>query len=267
MMKIDLHSHCERSFDCEIPFSVMCDSAVEHGVKVFALTDHCDLNESSDDAQVLENIRLSLSDAQMQRERLCGTLTIVKGIELGQPLHNLPLAEKIVALGDIDFTLCSVHEISGKQDFYYLDYNKEDVPSLLARYFDEVLQTVKWNKFDSLAHLTYPIRYICGEYGVAVNLDDYSAVIDEILSTLAKNGKALEINSSGLGMKIKETLPSRAIIERFRQLGGEYITVGSDAHLPQNVGYRIGEAFSLLRECGFDSVTYFENHKPVKVRI
>ena len=126
-MLTDMHTHCERSFDCEIPFSVMCDSAVEHGVKVFALTDHCDLNESSDELQVLENIRLSLSDAQVQRERLCGTLTVLKGIELGQPLHNLPLAEKIVALGGVDFILCSVHEISGKQDFYYLDYNKEDV--------------------------------------------------------------------------------------------------------------------------------------------
>ncbi len=266
-MITDLHSHCERSFDCEIPFSVMCDSAVERGVKVFALTDQCDVSESSDESKVIENIRLSLSDAQAQRERLCGTLTIVRGIELGQPLHNLPLAEKIVALDGVDFTLCSVHEIIGKQDFYYLDYNKEDVKSLLTRYFDEVLQTVRWNKFDSLAHLTYPIRYICGEYGIAVNLDDYSQVIDEILSTLAKNGKALEINSSGLGMKIKETLPPRAVIQRFRQLGGEYITVGSDAHLPQNVGYRISEVFALARECGFDSVTYFEDHKPVKVRI
>ncbi|MBR5272643.1 MAG: histidinol-phosphatase HisJ family protein [Clostridia bacterium] len=266
-MITDLHSHCERSFDCEIPFAVMCDSAVERGVKVFALTDHCDLTPVSDEAAVMDNIRLSLSDAQMQGGRLDGTLKVVKGIELGQPLHNLPIAEKIVCMEGVDFILCSIHEIIDKQDFYYLNYNNEDVDDLLTKYFEEVLETVRWNKFDSLAHLTYPIRYICGEYGIAVDLSKYSAVIDEILSLLAKNGKALEINSSGLGMKIKETLPPRAIIARFRQLGGEYITIGSDAHLPQNVGYRIDEVFALVRECGFDSVTYFENHKPVKVRI
>ena len=266
-MIIDLHSHCERSFDCEIPFSVMCDAAVSRGVGAFALTDHCDLNASSDESTVIDNIRLSLCDAKAQGERLAGTLKVLKGIELGQPLHNLPLADKIAAMNGIDFTLCSIHEISGKQDFYYLDYNNEDVDALLSQYFQEMLEAVRWNKFDSLAHLTYPIRYICGKYGIPVDLSRYSDVIDEILSMLAKNGKALEVNSSGLGMEIGETLPPRAIIERFRQLGGEYITVGSDAHLPQNVGFRIEDALALVRECGFDSVVYFENHMPVRVMI
>ena len=175
--------------------------------------------------------------------------------------------EKIVEINELDFILCSLHEIKDTQDFYYLDYGNEDVPSLLARYFDEVMETVKWNKFDSLAHLTYPIRYICGEYGIKVDLSEYKDIIDEILSTLATNGKALEVNSSGLGMKIGETLPPEWIIKRFRELGGEYVTVGSDAHLPQNVGYRIKDVFELIKKCGFDSVVYYEKHKPIKVEI
>lgn len=266
-MLTDMHTHCERSFDCEVPFAIMCDSAVEQGVKVMALTDHCDLNTDSDDVAVIDNVRLSIADATAQSERLNGVLRVIRGIELGQPLHNSSLAEKIVAIDELDFVLCSIHEIRGKQDFYYLDYNKEDVPSLLKAYFDEILETVRWNKFDSLAHLTYPIRYACGEYGIKVDLLDYKSQIDEILMTLAKNGKALEVNSSGYGMKIKETLPPEWIIWRFRELGGEYITVGSDAHHAHNVGFRISDAFELVKKCGFDSVVYFEKHKPVKVDI
>lgn len=266
-MLTDMHTHCERSFDCEVPFAVMCDSAVERGVKVIALTDHCDLNTDSDEAKVMENIRLSVSDATAQGKRLADTLRVIKGIELGQPLHNKPLAEKIVRIDELDYILCALHEISNRQDFYYLDYNNEDIPLLLNCYFDEVIETVKWNKFDSLAHLTYPIRYICGEYGIKVDLLDYKDKIDEILSILAKNGKALEVNSSGLGMKIRQTLPPEWIIRRFRELGGEYITVGSDSHLSQNIGFRIEDTFALIKSCGFDSVVYFEKHKPVKVNI
>lgn len=266
-MLTDMHTHCERSFDCEVPFSVMCDNAVERGVKVLALTDHCDLNTGSDEKAVIENIRLSIADATAQGERLADKLRVIRGIELGQPLHNQPLAEKIIEIKELDFVLFSLHEIRNKQDFYYLDYNNEDVPSLLTQYFDEIIETVRWNKFDSLAHLTYPIRYICGEYGIDVSLPDYKDKIDEILRTLAKNGKALEVNSSGLGMKIKETLPPEWIIKRFRELGGEYVTVGSDAHLPQNIGFRIADVFELIKNCGFDSVVYFEKHKPIKVII
>ena len=266
-MLTDMHTHCERSFDCEVPFSVMCDSAVERNVKVIALTDHCDLNIDNDETAVIENIRLSIADATEQGEKRKDTLKVIKGIELGQPLHNKALAERIVKIEELDFILCSLHEIRNKQDFYYLDYNKEDVPLLLNCYFDELIEMVKWNKFDSLAHLTYPIRYICGEYGIKVDLSDYKEKIDEILSTLAKNGKALEVNSSGLGMKIRETLPPKWIVRRFRELGGEYITVGSDSHLAQNIGFRINEAFELIKKCGFDSVVYFEKHKPVKVNI
>ena len=266
-MLTDMHTHCERSFDCEISFAVMCDSAIAHGIKVLALTDHCDLNTDSDETAVINNVRLSIADATTQGERLKNTLKVIRGIELGQPLHNKPLAEKIIETVELDFVLCSLHEIRDTRDFYYLNYNNEDVPSLLTRYFDEIIETVKWNKFDSLAHLTYPIRYICGEYGIKLDLLDYKDKIDEILSTLAKNGKALEVNSSGLGMKIKETLPPEWVIRRFRELGGEYITVGSDAHLAQNIGYRIGDAFELIKKCGFDSVVYFEKHKPIKVSI
>ena len=68
-------------------------------------------------------------------------------------------------------------------------------------------------------------------------------------------------------MKIKETLPPEWIIRRFRELGGELITVGSDAHHAHNVGYRIGEVYELIKRCGFDSVVYFEKHRPIKVTI
>ena len=266
-MLTDMHTHCEQSFDCEIPFSVMCDNAVERGIQVIALTDHCDLNIDSNETEIIGNVCLSIADADEQSVRLRGKLKVVKGVELGQPLHNQPLAEKIVKIEELDFILCSLHEIMDKQDFYYLNYDDEDVPSLLNRYFDEIIEMVRWNKFDSLAHLTYPIRYICGEYGIGVDLLDYKDKIDEILLTLARNGKALEVNSSGLGMKIKETLPPEWVIKRFRELGGEYITVGSDSHLPQNVGFRVDDVYELVKKCGFDSVVYFEKHKPVKVNI
>ena len=266
-MIVDLHTHTACSFDCDVPLETMCESAVQKGVEILASTDHCDLTADSIDEEILFSADRSLRCAEAAQSEFSGRLRIIKGIELGQPMHNRELAEKVISNECLDFTLCSVHDLRGNLDFYYLDYTKEDVKSLLTAYFEEILETVRWNGFDSLAHLTYPLRYIEGDYGIKINLDEYSSQIDEILSTLAKNKKALEINTSGLGKKLNNTMPPESIVKRFRKLGGEYVTLGSDSHVPETIGFGIKEGLSLAKRCGFNEVTYFEKHIPVKIGI
>ena len=86
---------------------------------------------------------------------------------------------------------------------------------------------------------------------------------DLILRTLAINGKALEVNSSGLRQELGKTLPGREVIERFKELGGKYVTVGSDAHCCEDLASGVGEAYALLRGCGFTHYTVYEKHRPV----
>lgn len=268
----DCHCHSEWSFDgCESTDD-MCRQAIENGIDVIAITDHCEANgwnnpEESEFGNFAELIPQSVAHIKESQNKYAGKIKLLRGLELGQAMQDLNAAEKALALDDFDFVLASVHNVRNMRDFYWLDYEKLSVDELLKIYFNEILEVAKWNRFDSLAHLTYPLRYISGESGITVDMSRYFGITDEIFKTLIGNGKALEVNTSGLRQKLGKTMPNKELLERYRELGGKYITVGSDAHRREDIGSGISEALKLLRETGFTKYHYFEKHKPAEVNI
>ena len=131
---------------------------------------------------------------------------------------------------------------------------------VLADYFDDLLTVAKWGRFSVIGHLTLPIRYMLRSGLPKPDLSPYRDRIDALLICLAEKGCGLECNTSkGTGL----WLPDGDILRRYRELGGEIITLGSDAHTPEAVGGGIREAQELLRECGFRYVCTFRERKPV----
>ena len=92
-----------------------------------------------------------------------------------------------------------------------------------------MLELCQWGGFDTLAHMTYPLRYIIGKYQIPVDMKPYEEVIREILKTVADKNLALEINTAGLRREIGQTSPTLEYVKLFRELGGELLTFGSDA--------------------------------------
>ena len=138
---------------------------------------------------------------------------------------------------------------------------------LLSDYFDHVLQVAKWGQFDSLAHLTYPLRYILAQPGLRVELSKYREKIDAVLLELIQQKKALEVNTSGLRQQIGDTLPDAGIVRRFYELGGTYVTLGSDAHRWADVSAGIEEAMSMIYKTGFRHYTIYSKREPRLVPI
>ena len=111
-------------------------------------------------------------------------MKICTGIELGEPLQNPAAAKKVLASHPFDFVLCSLHNLTGRQDFYYIDYTEMtdgEIYGLLEEYFKDLWEMAKACDFDSLAHLTYPLRYIVGEQERAISLARFDGLVDEIL--------------------------------------------------------------------------------------
>jgi histidinol-phosphatase (PHP family) len=200
------------------------------------------------------------------KEEYSGRLDVLRGLELGQPLHNRELSEFLLATYDYDFVLGSLHNLRATEDFYFISYESAgQAHDLLNEYFAELLEIARWGMFDSLAHLTYPLRYMMGRDKINVNLSIFIQQTDEILSLLAEKGKALEINTSGLRQEIKDTLPGEYFVRRFRELGGKYITLGSDSHRMSDFGFGLPQGAELARRCGFDSLTVFRGREPYQV--
>ena len=130
-----------------------------------------------------------------------------------------------------------------------------------------MLETAETADFDIMAHITYPLRYITGEYGTVIDMKRYDGIIGEIFRMLIRNGRGIEINTSGLRQKIGVTMPDAPLVKRYYELGGRILTIGSDAHCADDLGKGIAEGIELAKACGFSEIAVFKGRKPTFIRI
>ena len=185
-------------------------------------------------------------------------------------MQDIEFAEEIASDKRLDFIIGSHHQNKGKDDFYWIEYKNMDLSqtyALLDDYFKEMLEMCKWGKLDVLGHLTYPLRYIQGDCGIQIDLSPYDEIIREIFCTLIQKGKGIEINVSGLRQKYGKPLPDLGYVKLYRSLGGEILTIGSDAHCTADIGRDISAGVEMAQAAGFKYLTYFKKHEPKFIKI
>lgn len=260
----DSHMHSIVSRDSESPRADMARGAVAHGVSEICFTDHFDIldidgsyNPNYDWAHAREQQQLALA--------ACGDkVKIHYGIEIGNVPTDFEAAERVQQEPGLDQVICSVHNLSiaaGRLDFY--DFTYEDAATCYAHlddYFHTMFQSVQWGKFDTFGHIPYPMRYMRDRDGQSVSLDRYQDQIREILKIIIEKGRGIEVNTKNWSARIRQDY--FALMSTYQELGGEIVTVGSDAHSPEYVGTHILEVYEMLREIGFRYVTAFEDRKP-----
>lgn len=276
---IDCHSHSKNSPDAESTVDEMIEAAIQNNLSAYAITDHCEINHwfsiehygdtpnEYDTYDFGRDFEISMRENMLAKEKYCGKINFINGIELGQATHDLGLADSVVSDKRLDFVIGSMHQLKGYEDFAFLDYTKTDIPDALEKNFLELLKLCKWGKFDVLGHLTYTLRYIEGENGIKVNMTPYEEIIRECFKTLIQNGKGIEINTSGLRQKFGNTFPDLYYVKMFREMGGEILSIGSDSHIYTDVGKGVKEGSEIALQAGFKRLCYFKNRKPEFINI
>ena len=262
----DCHNHSNISLDGKDSVTAMLDRAVELNLKYYTLTDHCECNTYTEKKYKV-NTKRAYEEMQRVKSEYKDKLNFLMGIELGQPLQNLSAAKDALAGRDYDVVLGSLHNIESFDDFYFWGRLNIDVYTALDQYFTELDEMIDWGGFDTLTHLTYPLRYIVGDCGINVDFSKYNDRVETVYKKLINKGIALEVNTSGLRQKIGETMPNRELLAMYRAMGGELVTVGSDAHSCQDLGKGIAEGFDILRSVGFDNFTVFIKRKPKQIEL
>ena len=264
---MDFHSHTDNSHDGLYSATYMCEAAVAASLRALAITDHFDC-ELYEQLRLEKSVKQSMFAIKKAQSIFAGRLLVIAGIELGQTWANPAAAEYALSF-DWDFVLGSMHTIPGKKDFYGMDYSlPENEPcDLMKQYFQHVKAFAAEGDFDSLAHLTYPMRYIRQRCEKIPDMADYKDDIRDIFKILAQRDKALEINTSDLFRNFREPVPSQDLIAYFKECGGTKITIGSDAHDFRNVGKGIPEAMDIAKECGFNNICLFQKRSPIEIPI
>lgn len=255
----DFHMHSRVSYDTDSDPLAMVLAAKNAGLREICFTDH------SDYCPGVAHSTISFSREQYRTayENLSVPgITIRHGMELGLSSEFTEEMDAEIAAFPYDFILGSIHCVDGIDTYFPELWRGRDPRQIERRYFEAMLDCVsRCNCFDVLSHMTFISKSPCNPAPRIIPPEDYGELIDEILRILVRKGKGMEINTSGVD-KIGDFFPGLPYLRRFRELGGEIVTVGSDAHAPDRVGQYIPAALDAAREV-FGYVCTFEQRKPV----
>lgn len=262
----DFHMHSSYSGDSNTPMEEMIRQAIRAGMKQICFTEHQDFDyPPSPDMPAdffMVNTDSYLYDLLRYKKQYADQITVLFGIELGLQPHLMKEHARYIKSYDFDFVIGSSH-VCNRQDPYYPDfYEGRTEEEAYREYFSSILENIrKFKNFDVYGHLDYIVRYGPNK-DKEYTYEKYKDIFDAILALLLENEKGLEINTGGFKNGLKEANPCTAILKRYRQLGGEIITVGSDAHVPGYIGYEFDKAADILKACGFSYYTTFEHRLP-----
>ena len=264
---IDMHTHSDNSPDGVHSPMYMCEHAVARGLRGIAITDHCEIDKFIEH-KYASTVFHSFFECAKARNAFEGQLLVLIGLEIGQHLSNVDLCKKLLDKYPYDFVLGSVHTPRGMtQDIKEIEYDKLDVYEFMNNYFDELTEVANLDLCDALAHITCPMRRIQGKYHIDFDYGRVQESLDRLLLAIIKNGKALEVNTSGLRQDIGLMMPEEKIVRHYRELGGKYITIGSDSHTVHDIGAGIEEAMKMVKRCGFDKITFYVSRQAIQIDI
>ncbi len=264
---IDSHVHSDNSPDGHHSVMFMCETAVAKSLRAIAFTDHCEIDVFCKDGYD-RRVRQSFFETAKAKSAFLGSLLVLHGIELAQPHYDAALADTVLSAQKYDTVIGSVHNLRGNEDFYYTkSFDGCDIHAVFDEYLDELIAMTEWGNFDILAHMTYPFRYFYSVAGIMEDINNYKKKTDELLRLCAEKNIAIEINTGGLRQRINKTSPEIDVIKRFKQLGGKFISAGSDAHYAHQIGSDINTAYAMAREAGFSCVVMFQGRIPMEIGI
>ena len=271
MIKADFHTHSSFSGDSEANMADMVSAAVKSGLNALCITEHCDLDYPTDQGTPPHYFEFDAASYRARYEEVLSTLNgrieFLWGVEMGLQPHIADDISSYVNRYPFDFVIGSSHLTHGIDLYYPAFYEGRSEDEAYREYFESILENIEvCRDFDVYGHLDYAVRYGPNQ-NKYYTYEKFADILDAILKKLIDMGKGIEINTKGIRVGLNEANPSREILKRYRQFGGEIITCGSDAHDPESIGYKFDMATDILKECGFDYYTIFKNRKPEFIKL
>lgn len=262
-MRADVHMHSTFSHDSDTSPEGMVQGAIEKGLEMICFTDHFDKDNMAWGPEDIFDPEEYFRVMEPLREKYKDRIDMRIGVEIGMQPYLEPFFKEFVNKYPFDFVIGSVHSVI-RSDIAFGEIFKSHTDEEVYRMtLEETLEDVqKYEDFDVLGHIDYMTRY-GKEREKQYSYRKYADVIDEILRTVIQKGKGIELNMAGLKYGLPYAHPHPDVLKRYRELGGEIITVGADGHKPEHIAYDFNKVEDILESCGFKYYTEFSNRKPI----
>jgi histidinol-phosphatase (PHP family) len=257
-MLADYHMHTSFSDDSTYPMEEEVVRAISLGLDEICFTEHVDYGVKTDlncDYIAYKN------EFQRCKEKYKDQIALKFGIEFGMQVHTIQEFQRDFDKNDFDFVILSCHQVENKE-FWNQDFQRgKTQQEYNERYYEEILNVIrKYEDYSVLGHLDMIRRYDnAGNYP----FEKVKSIISEILMQVIESGKGIEINTSSFRYCLEDLTPSREILKIYRELGGTIITIGSDTHEAEHIGYKIFYLKEELKRLGYNQICTFEKMKPI----
>lgn len=276
-MFIDYHVHTEYSDDSVYPMEEVVKDAIHMGMEEICFTDHVDYGVKVDwdsgeeivyrHGEPIANVDYPKYVEEIGKlKTLYGDkITIRMGMEFGVQMHTIPQFEALYKRYPFDFIILSIHQVEDKE-FWTQDFQRgRTQKEYNERYYEEMLDVISHYKdYSVLGHMDLIVRY--DNEGV-YPFEKVKPYVEKILKKVIEDGKGIEVNTSSHRYGLKDTTPSKDILELYRELGGKIVTIGSDSHKPEHLGAYVAETREMLKSLGFTTFCTYEKMEPVFHRL
>ena len=288
MIITDCHVHSCFSSDSETPVEAMIQEAIKRNFPYFYLTDHMDyefpIYEAGMDFLFDPNEYFTVLNTL--KTKYSRQIEIRPSIELGLKPHLGDAYRKLLQNYPFEFVIGSTHLVDDLDPFNDTYWEGRSEKASLERYFETAIENIKsFPEMNTCGHLDYAIRYAPSVKKATLKMNERSAkglktslsdadykdclvhyqykdfadYLDETLKLLIHNGIALEVNTAGYAKGLGQPNPKSEVLQRYKELGGELLTIGSDGHVPEYYAYGFKKAEELLKKLGFKYYTVFKN--------
>ena len=272
----DNHNHSQFSFDGgRTSVGKTVNSAIGKGLAGVCFTDHCDFfvppMKAKYEEYVPEVFDVEARNAEIDKvnAKCPQDFHVFKGIEIGVQKSERDKIAAHLEKYSFDEIIASVHYLDDTDPFWGGYYEGKTWRYAYGHYLETLYDEMVWlgDRFDIMGHYDYVTRY--APYPeCSILYKDFPDILDSMLRYLAENGKALEINTKTYqDFKGRTPVLDKNILMRYRELGGEIISLGSDSHDADRVGFNFERTAALVSRCGFRYLAHFDKRKPVMLPI
>ncbi len=257
-MFADYHLHTNFSDDSKLPMEESIKHAIALGLQEVCYTEHIDYGVKTD---INCDCEAYWKEIERCRKLYETRIAIKGGMEFGIQTGTVSEFKRTFLKYPFDFIIFSCHQVDNKEFWNFCFQEGKSQKEYHERYYEEIFKVMQlYEDFSVLGHLDMIRRYDPnGKYP----FDKVRDRIEDILKTVIRNGKGIEVNTSGYRYGLKDVSPSVQILKLYHELGGEILTIGSDAHRKEDIGYRLAETKQLLKELGFHYYCTYDRMKPI----
>lgn len=259
-----VHSYC--SHDGQATIREQCARAVELGLDEIGFSEHKDFDPNDPAVDYFDYDRYADEIAEA-REEFSGALAVRMGVEVDyQKWFESEIAD---FLGNhaFDFVIGSVHYVDSIMLMTPEYVDRRTKEEAYRDYYQAVLDSVNSGLIDIVGHLEYANRRGVPLYG-RFDPAPFRAHVEELVDAMIARNVALEINTAGLRQGTESTYPCEAHVALYAERGGKLLTIGSDAHRPEDLADQYTLAAEMALRHGLREITTWSGrtHTAVPLR-